>query len=146
MRLTSHSDYALRLLIYCALRPTELVTIAEVAQAYDISRNHLMKIAHKLALAGFLQSARGRNGGLRLASPADKINIGKVVRVMEQDSLLVECFDRATNTCVIAPACELKHVLARALEDFYACLDRSTLADIARPPKPLLALLEEASA
>jgi len=137
VRLTSHSDYALRVLIYCAGRPTELATIADIAKAYDISRAHLMKIANKLVRAGFLQSTRGRNGGLRLARPAKSINIGKVVRLMESQSQLIECFDRATNSCVIAPACGLKHLLAKADDAFYRQLDTASLADIALAPKDM---------
>lgn len=135
MRLTAHSDYALRLLIYCAASPARLATIADIAAAYDISRAHLMKIANKLVRAGFLQSTRGRKGGLRLARPANSINIGKVVRIMESQSLLIECFDRTTNSCVISPACGLKHLLAKADDAFFQQLDMATLADIALPGK-----------
>ncbi len=137
MRLTAHSDYALRLLIYCASSSTELATIADIAKAYDISRTHLMKIANKLVRAGFLKSTRGRNGGLCLARPARSINIGKVVRIMENQSTLIECFDRATNSCVIAPTCGLKHLLAKADDAFYRQLDTASLADIALTPRDM---------
>jgi Rrf2 family transcriptional regulator, nitric oxide-sensitive transcriptional repressor len=140
VRLTSHSDYALRFLIYCALKPGTRVTIAEAAAAYGISRHHLMKIAQKLVLGNFLHSVRGRGGGLQLARPPHKINVGEVVRMMEADSLLVECFDSATNSCVIAPACGLKHLLARALEDFYRRLDSASLHDITGHVDTTLAL------
>ena len=130
MRMTAHSDYAMRMLIYCAAKPSVHVTISEVAKAYGISKAHLMKIANELVRAGFLQSLRGRNGGLRLAQAASAINVGKVVRLMEQSSPLIECFDRATNTCVIAPACGLKHLLAKADEAFYQQLDTASLAEV----------------
>ncbi len=91
MRLTRYSDYSLRLLMYVAVKPNELVAIADVSKAYKISKNHLMKIAHQLALAGFIETVRGRHGGLRLAKPAGEINIGQVVRLTEADSILVEC-------------------------------------------------------
>jgi Rrf2 family nitric oxide-sensitive transcriptional repressor len=141
MRLTSFTDYALRLLILCAGREGELVTIADAATAYGISRNHLMKIANELVRAGFLQSVRGRSGGLRLARPASRIKIGAVIRHMERESPLVECFAAASNTCVIAPACGLKFLFADALEDFYKRLDKTTLADIARKPLQMRKML-----
>ncbi len=145
MRLTLYSDYSLRLLMYIALKPNELVPIAEVSEAYGISKNHLMKITHQLALAGFLETVRGRNGGLRLAKPARDINVGTVVRLTEADSVLVECCDPATNTCVITRACQLKHLLLVALEDFYKRLDQSTLADLVVSPQSLLALFPKRS-
>jgi Rrf2 family nitric oxide-sensitive transcriptional repressor len=141
MRLTSFSDYALRLLILCASRGERLVTIAEAAEAYGISKNHLMKIAHVLVRADVLKSIRGRNGGLLLATGAEQISIGKVVRLMEKQSVLVECFAPASNSCVIAPACGLKFLLSEAAEDFYRRLDRATLADITRKPARILELL-----
>ncbi len=140
MRLTRYSDYSLRLLMYVAVKPNELVAIADVSKAYDISKNHLMKIAHQLALAGFIETVRGRHGGLRLAKPAGEINIGLVVRLTEADSILVECCDPTTNTCVIMRACRLKHILLRALEDFYKRLDQFTLADLLADQESLLAL------
>ncbi len=141
MRLTSYSDYALRMLIYVAVHPDQFVTISEIAKSYGISKNHLMKIANELAVAGVLEAVRGRNGGLRLARPAEDISIGAVVRMTESRSDLVECFDPATNTCVITRACRLKHLLAQALEAFYLHLDGATLADLARQPKSILSLL-----
>ncbi len=145
MRLTLYSDYSLRLLMYVALKPDELVPIADVSRAYGISKNHLMKITHQLALAGFLETVRGRNGGLRLAKPARDINVGTVVRLTEADSVLVECCDPATNTCVITRACQLKHLLLEALEVFYKRLDQSTLADLVASPQSLLALFPKSS-
>ena len=137
MRLTSFSDYALRLLIYAAVRPSEIVTIADISNCYGISKNHLMKITNTLALAGYVETLRGSGGGLRLARAASAISIGEVLRHTEAGSHLVECADRRTNTCVIAPACGLKHVLFEALEAFYARLDKVTLADITRNPAEL---------
>ena len=145
MRLTNYSDYALRLLIYVAVHPDRFVTIAEISGSYKISRNHLMKIANDLAMAGILETVRGRNGGLRLARPATEISIGTVVRLTESDSPLVECFDPATNSCVITKACRLKHLFAQALEAFYQKLDEETLADLVRQPKSILALFPAAA-
>jgi Rrf2 family nitric oxide-sensitive transcriptional repressor len=144
MRLTNYSDYALRMLIYVAVHPDKLITIGEVSKAYSISKNHLMKIANELSVAGILETVRGRNGGLRLAKPPSEIRIGTVVRMTESGSALVECFDPATNHCVITRACRLKHLLAQALEAFYLRLDEETLADLVHRPRNLLALFDVA--
>ena len=141
VRLTTYSDYALRVLIYAAVRPRSFVTIREISEAYGISRNHLMKIANALSQAGYLQTVRGRSGGLRLAKPAHQINIGKVVRMTEAGSVLVECADPKTNRCVITRACKLRHVLHDALEAFYLKLEGTTLADLVDEPQILRTLL-----
>lgn len=144
MRLTSFSDYALRLLILCASRAPEVVTIAEAATVYRISRNHLMKVANELTRAGFLRSVRGRHGGLHLAKPAEEISIGKVIRLMEGGGDFVECFVPGNTACIIAPACGLKFLFAAALEDFFKRLDGASLADVIRKPAQLKALLTPA--
>lgn len=143
MRLTLYSDYSLRLLMYLAIKPTELISIAEISKAYGISKNHLMKITHQLALAGYIETVRGRNGGLRLAKLATDINIGAIVRLTEADSVLVECFHMATNTCVITSGCKLNHVLRQALDDFYQRLDRYSLAELVVEPNSLLNLFSK---
>ncbi len=137
MRLTSFSDYAMRLLIYVATQPEQLVTIDEISEVYGISRNHMMKITSTLAQAGFVETVRGNGGGVRLARPAAEISVGAVLRVTESKTGLVECADRKTNTCIIAPACELKHALFEALEVFYQHLDKVTLAGITGNPAQL---------
>lgn len=134
MRLTLHTDFALRLLMLLAIEPDTLHTIEEVARRYGISRNHLMKVAQTLVQAGFLQSVRGRGGGLRLSRPANHINLGAVVRATEDSLALVECFDRASNTCIVAPACGLRGPLEDALGAFLAVLDRYSLADLVAKP------------
>lgn len=141
MRLTLHTDYALRLLMHLALAPERRVTISDVAEAFAISRNHLVKVAHELGKAGFVETVRGRGGGLRLARPAAEIAIGDVVRAMEEDFRIVECFDRDANTCCIAPACRLKRLLRDALEAWASVLDGATLADLVERPAPLRRLL-----
>ena len=108
MRLTVHTDYALRLLMLLAMEPEQLHTIEEIARRYDISRNHLMKVTQTLAQAGFVESLRGRGGGLRLARPAGEIILGEVVRATEDGFDIVECFNRVNNRCVVAPACGLR--------------------------------------
>jgi Rrf2 family nitric oxide-sensitive transcriptional repressor len=145
MRLSLFTDYSFRMLIHVAARDPELVTISEVSQGYGIARNHLTKIAHELGRAGYLETIRGRNGGMRLAKPATEIGLGEIMRLGEGASPLVECFDPATNRCIITPACHLKHLLADACESFYANLDQHTLAEIVTRPKELLSLLEAPS-
>ena len=132
MRLTMMSDYALRLLMYAAQQPDRLCTIAEVAQAYAISEAHLMKVTHQLALGGWLVTVRGKGGGLRLARPPEEINLGAVVRGIEPDFFLVECF-ASGSTCTLTGHCRLTGVLQGALQGFMDGLDRHTLADILPP-------------
>lgn len=132
MRLTATSDYALRLLMYAAQQPDRLCTIAEVAQAYAISEAHLMKVTHQLALGGWLVTVRGKGGGLRLAQPPEEINLGAVVRGIEPDFFLVECF-ASGSACTLTGHCRLTGVLQNALQGFMDGLDRHTLADILPP-------------
>ena len=134
MRLTLHTDFALRLLMLLALEPDTLHTIEEVATRYRISKNHLMKVAQTLVQKGFVESVRGRRGGLRLAKPAGRINLAAVVRTTEDSLTLVECFDRETNTCVVAPACGLRGPLDEALAAFFAVLNKYSLADLVANP------------
>jgi Rrf2 family nitric oxide-sensitive transcriptional repressor len=124
MRLTLHTDYALRILMLLAMEPENLHTIEAVARRYRISRNHLMKVAQTLVQAGLIDSQRGRGGGLRLGRPAGSINLGAVVRATEDSFALVECFDRERNACIVAPACGLRGPLDEALRAFLAVLDR----------------------
>jgi Rrf2 family nitric oxide-sensitive transcriptional repressor len=132
MRLTHHADLSLRVLIHLAVAGDRRVTIQEISDAFGISRNHLMKVAHKLALEGYVVSTRGAGGGLQLAHAPDAIVIGRVVRDMEPDFALVECF-RPENECVITPACRLPKMLGEALNAFLEVLDRYTLADLVGP-------------
>jgi Rrf2 family nitric oxide-sensitive transcriptional repressor len=138
MRLTVHTDYALRLLMLLAMEPDNLHTIEKIAGRYRISRNHLMKVTQTLAQGGFIESVRGRGGGLRLGRPAESVNLGAVVRVTEDGFDVVECFDHQHNACVVAPACALRGPLDEALRAFLAVLDRYTLADLVRHPGTLL--------
>jgi Rrf2 family nitric oxide-sensitive transcriptional repressor len=137
MRLTMHTDFALRLLMLLAMEPDELHTIEEIARRYDISRNHLMKVTQTLAQAGFIDSLRGRGGGLRLARPAAKINLGDVIRATEDGFNLVECFDRKHNHCAITTACGLRGPLEEALLAFLSTLDGYSLADLVANPGTL---------
>jgi Rrf2 family nitric oxide-sensitive transcriptional repressor len=138
MRLTLYTDYSLRVLIYLAGREAELVTISELADFYKISRNHLVKVVHELGLNGYILTTRGRHGGIRLARPAEDIRIGEVVRSTEPDFDLLECFNPATDNCVISRSCSLKGILFNAQAGFLGVLDRYTLADIARASRDSL--------
>jgi len=141
MRLTTFSDYTVRTLIYLALRPDALCTIDEIADAYGISTNHLMKVVHQASRAGEVQTVRGQRGGLRLARAPDAINIGTVLRRTEPDWNIVPCFC-AGESCAIQPACVLQNMLRTALAAFLAVLDHVTLADLVRPGRRLSGLLE----
>jgi len=134
VRLTLHTDYALRLLMLLALEPEETHTVESVSRRYDISRNHLNKVVQTLAQAGFIESQRGRGGGVRLAKPAEALNLGRIVRATEDNFHIVECFCRETNTCVVAPACGLRDPLDEALAAFLAVLDRYSLSDLIKNP------------
>ena len=141
MRLTLQTDYALRMLMHLAIHTDALVTIHEVAERYGISKNHLMKVAHGLGRAGFIETLRGRSGGLRLAKPAEDIPVGAVARHSEQGSALVECFPGGNGGCLITPYCKLKSVLAEAQEAFFTVLDHYTVYDLVKRNPALLDLL-----
>ncbi|MEK5184984.1 Rrf2 family transcriptional regulator [Solibacillus sp. FSL R5-0691] len=131
MRLTVYTDYSLRTLMYLGVRGREnLVTIQEIANAYQISKNHLMKVTHDLGKHGYIETIRGRGGGIRLALEPEQINIGDVVRKTEDDFHLVECFNPEGNLCKISPECRLKFALHEALTAYLAVLDTYTLADV----------------
>jgi Rrf2 family transcriptional regulator, nitric oxide-sensitive transcriptional repressor len=133
MRLTKHTDYALRVLLYAGTWPDRLVSTEEISQAYGISNNHLIKIVNKLGKLGVLEVKRGRLGGVRLARPPEDINLGALVRATEPDFHMVECFDSATNTCPIVRGCTLIRPLHEARAAFLAVLDGYTLADMLGP-------------
>lgn len=144
MQLTMFSDFALRVLMFTHAAGDRLVTIDEISAAYDISRAHLTKVVNTLTRAGYLTAVRGRSGGLRLAMPAEDINLGRVVRTTEPDFALVECFSSG-NQCVITGCCKLQGVLGEALKAFMAVLDRYTLASIALKPRDFRNLFEAAT-
>ena len=125
MRLTRYTDYAMRVLLYLGARQDRLCSISEIAQAYDISQNHLMKVVSDLVGAGYVESVRGRSGGVRLAKSPAEINVGAVVRHTEDGFDLVDCAN-----CVIAPACGLTGALNQALAAFMKVLDGYTLENL----------------
>jgi Rrf2 family nitric oxide-sensitive transcriptional repressor len=139
MRLTMFSDYALRVMLVLATRTDTLVTISDVASAFEISEAHLTKVAHALGKTGWVDTVRGRNGGMRLAVDPRRLRLGEVVRRLEADFALVECFT-TENRCVLTGGCGLERALELALEAFFAELDRYTLADLANASPKLTAL------
>lgn len=142
MRLTRHSDNALRALIYLGIHADEgPARITDIARRMGMSEDHLAKVIARLAQLGHVETLRGREGGVRLARPAAEIVVGEVVRGTEDNLNLVECFDPVNNQCPIAPACALAPALDEALSAFFKALDRYTLADLTAKPRSLTRLL-----
>jgi Rrf2 family nitric oxide-sensitive transcriptional repressor len=146
MQLTTHSDYALRLLIYLMSYRTRKVSTREVADAYGISLHHLTKVAKSLTKAGWLVAARGGGGGLTLAAHTPNVRVGEIIRYTETNINVAECFTAATNTCPIIGVCHLKPVLYRARKAFFDVLDSVTIQEIARNPGSLNPIFESALA
>lgn len=140
MKLTRFTDYSLRVLIYLGLRDDGRVTIKEISDAYGISRNHLMKVVSLLTRMGYVDARRGPGGGIALARPAADIRVADVIRDMEDDLALVECFC-AEGNCVIKPVCHLKRVLGEALDAYLQTLDQYTLTDLLEPKEKLAQVL-----
>jgi Rrf2 family nitric oxide-sensitive transcriptional repressor len=140
MRLTLHTDYALRVLIQVGLREGELTTIGDIAESFDISKHHLMKVVNDLSQKGYLDTVRGRNGGMRLMRKPRDINVGQVVRDTEDRLDVIECLT-ASGYCRIERACVLRTALRKATDAFLAVLDEHTLADLIKPQKALSLLL-----
>jgi Rrf2 family transcriptional regulator, nitric oxide-sensitive transcriptional repressor len=140
MRLAFSTDYALRLLMLLGLEPDRLVTVEEVVDRFDVSKNHLMKVAYQLGQAGYLETVQGRDGGLRLRKAPDQIVVGEVVRTMEPDFAVVEC-ENPAGYCRIAPCCTLRSAMREAVQAFLGKLDQYTLEDLLRPKLKLRRLL-----
>lgn len=137
MRLNLQTDFALRTLMHLAVNTDRRVTIADISETFGISKNHLMKVAQALGQEGIIVTERGRTGGLSLARTASQIRVGDVVRRMEGNGALVECFPGGAGGCRISPACRLRGALADALEAFFASLDTYSIADLVRGNAPL---------
>lgn len=129
MQLTIFTDYGLRSLMFLAARPDKVSSVREIAEHYGISRNHLVKVVHRLAQLGYITSSKGKGGGIRLACDASKLKLGELVRKLEPNMQIVECFDRETNTCKVVSACRLKHFLHDANQAFLDVLNQHSLAD-----------------
>jgi len=132
MKLTAFTDYSLRVLIYLAAEPSRRATIAEIAKSFGVSENHLTKVVHLLGRQGWIETVRGKGGGMQLAKPPAEIGIGNVIRDTEGAAMPAECFAVDGGQCVISRSCGLKGALAHAVRAFYAVLDEYTLADITR--------------
>ncbi|CAA7619833.1 HTH-type transcriptional regulator NsrR [Magnetospirillum sp. SS-4] len=131
MRLTLHTDYALRVMVHVGLRNGELVTITEIAECYGISKNHLTKVVHQLGKAGYLETVRGKYGGVRLLRQPDDIHLGEFIRETEEDFTLVRCMRCADNDeCRLSGHCIARDALTSGLRAFFAELNRYTLADM----------------
>mgnify|MGYP002062285485 CR=1 FL=1 len=142
MRLTMYTDFSLRVLMYVGAKErSQLSTIQEISTAYGISKNHLMKVTYELGKHGYIETVRGRGGGIRLAHDPININVGEVVKKMEDDFYLVECFNCASNRCVITPVCKLRNVLHQALTAYLSVLDAYTLQDLLVNKEELGAIL-----
>jgi Rrf2 family transcriptional regulator, nitric oxide-sensitive transcriptional repressor len=141
MKLTSFTDYSLRVLIYLAAEPGRRATIAEISQVFEISEHHLTKVVHFLGKQGWLSTLRGKGGGMTLGRPARDIGVGRVIRDTEGSATPAECFGEESSRCAIVSCCQLKGVLAEAVDAFYAVLDRYTLADITRNKAALSGIL-----
>lgn len=143
MHLTIFTDYTLRVLIYLGAKRNDerLATIGDIAAAYRISENHLMKVVHHLARNGYAETTRGKGGGMRLARSPDLINLGAVVRSTEEHFALVECFREGGSSCPIVPFCALQGIFENALLAFFAVLDGKTLADLLPPRRRLIKVL-----
>lgn len=141
MRLTTYTDYSLRVLMYVAVRPDPMPTIAQITEGYGISKNHVMKVVSGLSQLGYLRTIQGKGGGLALARPADSIKVGEVVRATEPDLALMPCFEPLNEECAIYPSCVLRRVVREAREAFLGALDHYTLLDLTRNRAALRGLL-----
>ena len=142
MRLTLHTDYALRVLLYVGLKRDALTTIPEIVRHFDISKGHVMKVVHRLAQKGYLQTIRGKSGGMRLARGPTEIGVGAVVRDMEQELGVLGCLQDKKGYCRIEECCVLRSALRQATNAFLATLDRYTIADLLQPQRALARLLQ----
>jgi len=141
MRLTTRTNLASRILMACAVNDGSTVRTAEIAKKCNASVNHLLQVVNQLQTSEFIETVRGRNGGLKLARPMEQISIGEVFRDFEAGVPFAECFDLLGNTCPLSEACRLRSFISRALEAFYHELDMVTLADLVKGNCGLSALL-----
>lgn len=129
MQLTSFTDYALRTLMYLAARPEEKSSVKEISEHYGISRNHLVKVVHRLSQLGYIETTKGKGGGIQIAQGTEKLRLGDLIRQLEPNMNMVECFDAKTNTCRITGSCQLKHYLFEATQNFIDTMNRYKLSD-----------------
>lgn len=129
MQLTSFTDYALRTLMYLAARPEEKSSVKEISEHYGISRNHLVKVVHRLSQLGYIETTKGKGGGIQIAQETKKLRLGDLITQLEPNMNMVECFDAKTNTCRITGSCQLKHYLFEATRSFVDTMNRYKLSD-----------------
>ena len=141
MKLTTFTDYSLRVLIYLAAQPEKRATISDIARSFDVSENHLTKVVHLLGKNEWLANVRGKGGGLELAMPPELVGVGTVIRETEGAAVVAECFSEESSHCAIARVCGLRGVLGEAVEAFYTVLDRYTLADLVQNRQSLAKVL-----
>lgn len=141
MQLTRFTDYGLRCLMYLAARPGSLSSVKEISGHYGISRNHLVKVVHRLSQLGYIESSKGKGGGIRLARGMNDLRLGDLINQLEPNMFIVECFDAKTNSCRITDSCRLKHYLFDAAKAFTDSLNRHTLGDAVENADALLAEL-----
>ena len=141
MRLTQATNYSVRILLYCAANPDRLSRVADIAASFGMSETHLFKILKVLVDNGFVQTIRGRNGGIALGRPAEEITVGEVVRAAEETFVLADCFDEKGHDCPLTQSCAYNRILREALGAFFEVLDRYTIADVARERPDLRFLL-----
>lgn len=140
MHLTNFSDYSIRVMIYLGLQKSKLATISDIAKAYEISENHLTKVVHQLAQRGYIETVRGKGGGLRLVRKPDTVNIGEMIRYSEGNTALLPCMDNE-ESCCIRPNCKLMGILREAQVALFTVLDKYTLADLLQQEAPLTQIL-----
>jgi Rrf2 family transcriptional regulator, nitric oxide-sensitive transcriptional repressor len=140
MRLTTFSDYSIRVIMYLGIQPGELVKISDIANAYNISENHLTKVVHQLAQKNYIETVRGKGGGLRLVRDPNTINIGGLIRETEGDAGFLPCLN-TEGACCIQTTCKLMGILREAQVALYTVLDKYTLADLLTPQEPLISIL-----
>lgn len=129
MQLTSFTDYSLRTLMYLVARPEDMSSVKEISEHYDVSRNHLVKVVHRLSQLGYIETAKGKGGGIRIAEGAETLRLGDLISQLEPHMSMAECFDAETNTCRITDTCRLKHYLYEATNSFTEKMNAYTLAD-----------------
>jgi Rrf2 family transcriptional regulator, nitric oxide-sensitive transcriptional repressor len=142
MRLSTYSDYSIRVLMQAALRSPERVTVDEVADTFGISRHHLVKVVHDLGRSGYLRTQRGIGGGFTLGRPPEQIRLGDIVRLGEESDKVIDCADQPGRQCRLFPACRLKGVLNEAASAFFGVLDDYTLADLVKQPSRMRTALK----
>ena len=130
MQLTIFTDYGLRALMFLAAHREKMCNVREVSEHYGVSYNHMVKVVHRLVQLGYVESTKGKGGGIRLAKGAEKNRLGDLVRMLEPNMDIVECFNRDTNTCRVTESCQLKHYLFAAKQAFLESLNRHTLGDV----------------